>query len=307
MRIFELSNSKAASKPIVYLDMDGVLADMFGEIARREGASHWRKARKIKNRIDQVAQDPGFFLDLPPLPNAPRLVKGIMDIAGSYSILSSPLMSNVVQSSREKSEWLNHYLKRVQPKSVIFDHHKERYAQQPDETPNILIDDWETNIRLWEANGGIGILYKGGQVEQALKQLKQALMQGRSPAKHRIHEDDSAPFKSKLLTNRQVLDYIQDIHDDYTLEKPVLQHKTWVLKRVPIGFFQTPEFYDQDDPYRRVIDLNWDHIDSIDPDSISNKPVVANKDGWLLDGNHRFTAARALGMSSIIAIVPYTS
>jgi len=304
MRIFELAN-KAKSKPTVYLDMDGVLADMFGEIARREGATHWRKARKIKNRIDQVAQDPGFFLDLPPLPNAPKLVKGVKDIAGDFSILSSPLMSNVEQSSREKAEWLNHYLKRVQPKSILFDHHKEKYAQQPDETPNILIDDWETNIRLWEANGGIGILYKEGQLDRVLKELKQALMQGRPSAKRPVHEDETIAVNSKLLTNRQVLDYIQDIHNEYHLEKPVLKHKTWVLKRVPLDFFQTPEFYDQDDPYRRVIDLDWDHIDTIDTDAIESKPIVADANGWLLDGNHRFTKARALGMNSIMAIVPY--
>lgn len=307
MRLFEVSNKLARSKPVVYVDMDGVLADMFGEVARREGAPHWRKARKIKDRIDQVARQPGFFLDLKPLPNAARLLRGIVKIAGEFSILSSPMMSNVEQSTREKTEWLDHYLQNYQPDSVLFDHHKEKFAQQPDETPNILIDDWEANIRLWEANGGIGILYTDENYDRVLKQLKQALMTGRKPDPgYAIHEqDDDIQIKPRLLTNKQVLDYIQDIHDEYHLEKPVLKHKAWVLKSVPVEMLQTPEFYDQDDPYRRVIDLDWDHISNITDDDIRNKPVVADAQGWLLDGNHRLTAARARGMKNILAIVPY--
>ena len=69
---------------------------------------------------------------------------------------------------------------------------------------------------------------------------------------------------------------------------------------------QTPEFYDQDDPYRRVIDLDWDHINTVTQEDIENKPVVADADGWLLDGNHRVTRARALGMDSVMCITPYT-
>jgi len=307
MRIYELANSKAASRPVVYVDMDGVLADFFGEVAKREGASHWRRARKIKDRIDQVAQEPGFFLDLKPLPNAPKLIRGILDIAGEYSILSSPMMSNVEQSVREKSQWLNHYLKQVQPTSVLFEHQKERFAQQPNETPNILIDDWDANIQLWEANGGIGILYTDDNWDRVLKQLKHALMTGRKPKPAtEIREYEVTPTKTKLLTNNQVLDYIKDIHDEYHLEKPVLKHKTWMLHRVPIAMLQTPEFYDQDDPYRRVIDLDWDHINSVTPEDIENKPAVADHNGWVLDGNHRVIRARALGLESVMCITPYT-
>jgi hypothetical protein len=78
-----------------------------------------------------------------------------------------------------------------------------------------------------------------------------------------------------------------------------------VLREVPLGNLKTSEFYDQDDPYRRVIDLDWDHIDDITTQDIMRKPVVADANGWLLDGNHRFTAARAKGLGSIRALVPY--
>ena len=284
--------------------MDGVLADMFGEVARREGASHWRKARKIKDRIDQVAQETGFFLDLKPLPNAARLVRGVIKTAGDYSILSSPMMSNVEQSTREKTQWLEHYLTNFPPQSVLFDHNKEKFARQSDGTPNILIDDWAANIQLWTANGGIGILYTDDNYDRALKKLQHALEHG-EPAQETASADEIETPAKRLLTNRQVLDYVQGIHHDYHLEKPILQHKTWVLRSVPIAALQTPEFYDQDDPYRRVIDLDFDHISQIDRGDLNQRPVVADADGWLLDGNHRVIRARMLGMDSIIAIVPY--
>jgi hypothetical protein len=189
----------------------------------------------------------------------------------------------------------------------LFDHQKEKFARQADGTPNILIDDYPTNIRLWEANGGIGILYTDGECDQALRKLRRALagkIEANNPLSTEVEE--SAPSdQSKLYTNKQVLKYVKGIHDEYTLDKPILQHKVWQLTNVPIGALKTPEYYDQDDPYRRVIDLDWDHIDDITLHDINRKPVVADADGWVLDGNHRVTAARARGLSSIQALVPY--
>lgn len=306
MKIFELDNSYK-SRPVVYLDLDGTLADMFGEVARREGAPHWRKARKIKDRVDQVAQDPGFFLELPPLPHAGKLAHGVTKIAGEWSILSSPLMSEVEQSSREKAQWVDKYLSRFPIQSVLFDHRKEKYARQADGTPNILIDDWDTNIRLWEANGGIGILYKDSEVDRALKKLHYAL-EGLLPVEESAEDDSdiNTSIKEKLYTSRQVVKYVKGIHHEYHLEKPILKYPTWILKSVPLANLKTPEFYDQDDPYRRVIDLDWDHIDDITTQDILRKPVVADAQGWVLDGNHRVAAARTRGLDSIRALVPYT-
>lgn len=306
MKIFELDNSYK-SRPVVYVDLDGTLADMFGEVARREGAPHWRKARKIKDRVDQVAQDPGFFLELPPLPHAGKLAHGVTKIAGEWSILSSPLMSEVEQSSREKAQWVDKYLSRFPIQSVLFDHRKEKYARQADGTPNILIDDWDTNIRLWEANGGIGILYKDSEVDRALKKLHYAL-EGLLPVEESAEDDSDidTSVKEKLYTSRQVVKYVKGIHHEYHLEKPILKYPTWILKSVPLANLKTPEFYDQDDPYRRVIDLDWDHIDDITTQDILRKPVVADAQGWVLDGNHRVAAARTRGLDSIRALIPYT-
>jgi hypothetical protein len=84
-----------------------------------------------------------------------------------------------------------------------------------------------------------------------------------------------------------------------------MKHKTWVLTNYPITDLKNPEFVHQDDPYRRVIDLDWDHISKITRADIKKKPIVADEDGWVLDGNHRVTAARAAGFNTIPALVPY--
>jgi 5'(3')-deoxyribonucleotidase len=281
---------------------------MFGEVAKREGAPTWRDARKIKDRIKQVAQTPGFFEGLKPMPNAGKLLNGVVDAIGVFSILSSPLMSQVEQSSEDKANWIERHLSQFPIQSVIFDHHKEKFARQADGTPNILIDDWDANIKLWEANGGIGILYKDEEYRSALRTLKFAL-EGLVPVDEPENTDDSIADRfsdnDKLYTARQVLKYVQGIHHEYHLDKPILQHKTWVLRNIPIDTLQTTEFYDQDDPYRRVIDLDWEHIDTITKDDILRRPIVADADGWLLDGNHRYTAARAKGLKTVRALVPY--
>jgi 5'(3')-deoxyribonucleotidase len=307
VKFFELAN-KLETKPIVYVDMDGVLADFFGEVARKHGVNYWREIHRQEIGVDQIAQQPEFFEMLPPMPNARNLLQGVIKIAGQYSILSSPLMSAVEQSSEEKSKWLDKYIKNHQPTAVIFDHEKYKYAQQPNETPNILIDDWETNIRLWESHGGIGILHIDNEWQNTLAKLSAAL-HGQIQAKHRDPIDEESEIDphvpGKIYTNKQVLKYVQGIHKDYHLEKPVLAHKVWRLTYIPVSDLKNPEYVNQDDPYRRVIDLDWDHIDNVSAHYVNKKPIVVDDNGWILDGNHRAMAAIARGMDSILALVPY--
>ena len=108
-----------------------------------------------------------------------------------------------------------------------------------------------------------------------------------------------------MYTAREVLKYVKGIHDEYHLEKPILANKIWVMKNIAVSSLKTPEYVHQDDPYRRVIDINWDHVKTIRPVDIKNRPIVIDSNGWIIDGNHRATAARAQGISTIPALVPY--
>jgi hypothetical protein len=46
-----------------------------------------------------------------------------------------------------------------QPQEIVITSRKEKYAVQPNGTPNILVDDKPENIQRWNAAGGTGILY----------------------------------------------------------------------------------------------------------------------------------------------------
>jgi len=318
MRSLDFQTKK---RPIVYVDMDGVLADFFGEVAQAHDVGYWREIHRKDLGIDQIAQEPGFFEMLPRLPNAGRLMRGVLRLNNDrYSILSSPLMSNVEDSSREKSEWLEKHLPNHPPQAIIFDHEKYKFARQADGTPNILIDDWDTNIRLWEANGGIGILYRDTECDRALKQL-QAALHGRFKRTYHMplailqreieqgmaeSSAQAIDLNKKFYTNREILRYVKGIHGDgFHIDDTILDHKVWVLRMVPTAELSNAENYDQDDRYRRVIDLDWDHIAKISRQDLMNKPCVADEQGWVLDGNHRVTAARAADMQSVPCFVPY--
>ena len=322
MKFYELANEFSA-RPEVYVDMDGVLADMFGTIAQHHGVKHWRDARRARkktgDKIDRLAREPGFFQHLRPLPNAGKLISNIMKMRGEYNILSSPLLSNVEQSTREKSEWLQHHLRRNTPRAVLFDHEKFKFAKQADGTPNILIDDYDTNIHLWEANGGIGILYRDSEIDRVLKQLQSAL-HGRFTRTYRMplailqkeieqgmdeSQEHGIALDKKYYTGKEILKYVKGIHDGFHIDNTILDHKIWVLRMIPTSELSTPEKFDQDDRYRRVIDLDWDHIADITRSDVAHKPCVADEQGWVLDGNHRVTAARAANIRRIPCFIPH--
>ena len=323
MKFLEYTNGYDAV-PEVYVDMDGVLADMFGTVAKHHGVKHWRDARRVRNRqnskIDKLAKQPGFFKNLKSLPNAGKLISGVLKIAQDYNILSSPMLSAVEQSSREKAEWLQRHLRKHPPRAVLFDHEKFKFAKQADGTPNILIDDYDTNIQLWEANGGIGILYKDENCDRALKELYQAMhgkfkrtytaplaiLQKELEQRTESVQKPTLDMSKRYFTNKEVLAYVKGIHvDGYSLDDPINEYKIWKLVLKPTSEMSSPEKFDQDDRYRRVIDLDWDHIAKITKQDLKTRPVVVDDKGWVLDGNHRVTAARAANIKRIPTLVPY--
>jgi 5'(3')-deoxyribonucleotidase len=334
MRLFELKHNYP-STPLVYVDMDGVLADFFGAVAKIHGVSDWREIRRKHETDVRAAKLPGFFEKLDTLPHALELIQGLMRIAGSYNILSSPLQSDVEKSVKEKSHWIANNLKAYSPQEELFSHTKYRYAKQADGTPNILIDDYPTNIELWEAHGGIGILYKDSDFSEVLDKVRAALEgepikestdprvrygssyilpENRSDSGERdlpigdeISDSDpsSQRINNKLYTARAVLKYVQGLHHEYHLEEPILNNKIWMLVNYPVDKLNTPENSMFDDPYKRIIDIDLDHVKHVSKQDIERKPIVA-VDGWVLDGNHRATKAMMLGLDTIPAFVPYS-
>ena len=168
-------------KPIVYLDMDGVIADFFGGVERLYGVDHWKQLTSDKTKdlrqdvIDRIAGT-DFFAHLPKFSTADTLIEMIKKFTGGqYSILTSPLRGDTENSGYYKKVWIGKNI--VKPDEIIVTGRKETYATK-NGVPNILIDDRPINIEKWQSKGGYGILYQANKhplskVSQALEQYNQ--------------------------------------------------------------------------------------------------------------------------------------
>ena len=179
MLIKEVISEKPESKPIVYLDMDGVLADFFSEWAKLAGIKTGNykdiPSANIDPTLDKMIGT-DFFAQLPKFSTADKLIQMVINRFGSYKILSSPLRNDHENSKRHKIDWVGRKLK-IKPEETIISSNKGAYATQADGTPNILIDDLGKNIQNWMNNGGLGIKYQADEdplskVQQWLSQFK---------------------------------------------------------------------------------------------------------------------------------------
>jgi len=202
MLIREIISEKPESKPIVYLDMDGVLADFFSEWAKLAGIKTGNYKDIPPANVDKTLDkmiDTDFFARLPKFPTADKLIQMVINHFGSYKILSSPLRNDHENSTKHKIDWIGRKLK-IKPKETIISSNKDVYATQPDGTPNILIDDLGRNIQNWMNNGGLGIKYQADEdplskVQQWLEQFKKGEVTQESNTCEReenIFEKDSA-------------------------------------------------------------------------------------------------------------------
>ena len=138
---------------------------------------------------------------------------------------------------------------------------------------------------------------------------------GRKPIASGMVGDEEYPvlysvFKADELNESidasEVVSYVNSIHPaaektDF-LDKVILSHPQYVLQNVSIANLKIEP---EDDVYNRVIDIDVTHAKSIQIDDIKHKPIVIDREGFILDGNHRAWQAKRLGMKHIPAYVPY--
>jgi len=163
----------------IYVDMDGVLADFFGEWAKLMQVDHFTKIDKehdINDALQAIRDKDKFWLELPLLPQAKQLLGLIKQVKGEYNICSSPLADDP-KSEPHKRKWIEQNLSFFPPKNIYITHNKPQFAKKEDGTPNILIDDFGKNVNEWEAAGGIGFKYKDHKFERTAKALQQQMQQ----------------------------------------------------------------------------------------------------------------------------------
>ena len=156
---------------MIFLDMDGVIADFFGGIERQFGVDHW-KSLNFKEVVFAELKGTDFFARIPVFGEQDRrsesiqvvnLVKQIAaDNEINWGICSSPLRGDEYNSAYHKRNWLQKW--GFMPEDVdncIFTANKHKYVWMgTDNLPNILIDDKPQNIKQWRDAGGIGIRFQ---------------------------------------------------------------------------------------------------------------------------------------------------
>jgi len=195
-----------ASASEIYVDMDGVLADFFGEWARLMKVDHFTKIDKeheIGDALQRIRDTDDFWLRLPMLPQARELLNLIKNVKGEYNICSTPLQDDP-NSEKHKRTWIEKNLSSFPPKNIYITSDKPQYAINADGTPNILIDDFGKNVSQWEAAGGIGFKYKDHKFERTAKELQQHM---KEPVKENIVEwigpvltEDKQPTLTDYIT-----------------------------------------------------------------------------------------------------------
>ena len=154
---------------IIYLDMDGVLADFFGGLERRFKVTHWKDIPDIDDALAQL-KDTSFFGHLDMFDTTYPLVGHVKELTYKYphldwGICSTPLRNDSTNCTYWKRRWLEQNIR--MPDKIpylVFTHKKETYATHTvDGTPNILVDDKHTNVKRWTDAGGLGILWQANR------------------------------------------------------------------------------------------------------------------------------------------------
>ena len=165
--LIELIEASTEDLPEIYCDLDEVLVD-FMRGANAAVGGDFRKMDKDE-RWNKVNQTKGFWGNLGWKPNAKRLHDFI--IKYNPHVLSA-YTGRDPTSKVGKMKWLkkNANFKRGNIHLVLRSQKKD--FATTDDKPNILIDDYDKNIREWEAKGGIGIHHTDvGKTISELKRL----------------------------------------------------------------------------------------------------------------------------------------
>jgi len=153
--------------PEIYCDLDEVLVDFMRGANAAVGGDFVKMDKD--ERWNTVNQTKGFWANLGWKPNAKRLHSFI--IKYNPHVLSA-YTGRDPTSKVGKMKWLkkNANFKRGNIHLVLRSQKKD--FATTDEKPNILIDDYDKNIREWEAKGGIGIHHTDvGKTISELKRL----------------------------------------------------------------------------------------------------------------------------------------
>lgn len=162
-------------KPVVYLDMDGVICDFQKEyscIALPDG----------KEKFDWAVRGHQIFEKLDWMPNGEWLIGLLNMLDCEVEILSSTGTHDAQLASlaaAQKMKWLSDNGVSYGQNFVNSWSHKQHFAK----SHTIMIDDREDVIETFRAKGGLGVLYKDSDWHDMDYKIRQAVVR----AKQLIH------------------------------------------------------------------------------------------------------------------------
>ena len=167
-------NTNREKMPHLYLDMDGVQADLFHAIAKRENVPHWDDIPDQNEAITRLSLKGPYevyqlFRELDPLFGGQEIIKWLHKNKIPFTVLSAPLRNEPQASIEAKRDWLDQYNPGTS-ENAIFTKRKFRYATT-DGRPNVLVDDFNYYLQSWAEAGGIAVKHSDATTEYTIKQL----------------------------------------------------------------------------------------------------------------------------------------
>lgn len=141
----------------LYLDLDGVMADFDAHFPATFGLDHKSMADAAMWQV--INSHDSYFRDMPPCPGAKEFFASVAWI--EPIILTACPSSNYGHVARQKRAWVREHLSTsciILP--VMGGRNKALFMHAPGD---VLIDDFERNIKAWELEGGVGILHRDFQ------------------------------------------------------------------------------------------------------------------------------------------------
>jgi len=166
---------------ILYLDMDGVLVDMWGGYKQLKSKDKLKEltGKDRRNAVlgEFFKQGSEFWANLDWIQGGKELWKTANKLFRRVCILSSTGSSNDPEGRGQiikegKIKWLNKNIPELSHEEIFIvhgKHLKQRYSSEF----SILIDDMAVTIVQWNLKGGIGILHKASEYKNTIKKLNQ--------------------------------------------------------------------------------------------------------------------------------------
>ncbi len=156
--------------------MDGVVADFdtfaeallgreigWGDTTQDLTAEEWLRLASVDR----------LYYQLPLMPDATKLVAYVKSLSTRFQIgflTAIPRRTTIPSARADKQAWVDKYFPGMRMDIGPFSHDKHKWCSPGD----ILVDDRPSNIREWNAAGGIAI-YHTGDVNATIKRLNEVI------------------------------------------------------------------------------------------------------------------------------------